>query len=114
MATVVNKSGTSQFPPDRTNPPRNTSLFAGVDRSGTIITGGVAQQLAAANANRTRLTGQNTSAGDIWINEIGGVAAIDAEGSYKVVSGNVFSTSTNRAISVIGATTGQRYTATEV
>lgn len=89
------------------------SLPAGTDRSGSITAGGTAQQLAAANSSRTFLTGQNTSAGDLWINEIGGTAAVSTVGSYKVISGSSFRISTNRAISIIGATTGQQFAATE-
>ena len=89
------------------------ALAAGTDRSGSIATGGTAQQLAAANASRISLEGQNISSGDLWINEIGGTAAADTAGSYKVVANSTFSISTNRAISIVGATTGQKFTATE-
>lgn len=88
-------------------------LPAGVDKSGSITTAGTAQVLAAANAARTSLVGQNISAGDLWINEIGGTAAADTAGSYKVVAGQAFEVGTNRAISLWGATAGQKFTATE-
>lgn len=88
-------------------------LPAGTDRSGAITTGNTAQQLAPANANRLSLTGQNISAGDLWINEIGGIAAVDTAGSYKVPAGTAFAVATNRAVSIIGATTGQKFSATE-
>ena len=88
-------------------------LPAGTNRSGTITTGGVAQSLAPANASRRSLAGMNISAGDLWINEIGGTAAVGAAGSYKIASGDTFEISTNRAVSIIGATTGQAFTATE-
>lgn len=91
----------------------SSALPAGTDRSGTITAGGTAQQLAAANASRVSLTGQNISAGDLWINEIGGAAAVGGTGSYKIAGGQAFSVGTNRAISIIGATTGQQFTATE-
>jgi len=92
----------------------HASLAAGTDRSGSITTGGTAQQMAAANSARKSLKGQNISAGDLWINEIGGNAAVDAAGSYKVTAGSAFSVATNRAVSIIGATTGQKWTATEI
>lgn len=88
-------------------------LPSGTDRGGTIATGGTAQQMAPANASRKFLVGQNTSAGDLWINETGGTAAVDGAGSYQVASKQPFSISTARAISIIGATTGQRWAATE-
>jgi hypothetical protein len=88
-------------------------LPAGTDRSGAVTLGGTAQPLAAANAARIGLVGENISAGDLWLNEIGGAAAVDTAGSYVVPSRGTFSISTNRAISIIGATTGQKFTATE-
>lgn len=88
-------------------------LSSGTDRSGSIATGGTAQSLAAANASRTGLKGQNISSGDLWINEIGGTAAADTAGSWKVPAGSSFSISTSRSISIVGATTGQKFTATE-
>jgi hypothetical protein len=90
------------------------ALPAGTNRSGNITTANTAQQLAAANAARKALYGQNISAGELWINEIGGPAVIGGEGSYRVPAGLDFSISTNRAISIIGATQGQKFTATEL
>ena len=90
-------------------------LPAGTDKSGSITTGGTAQVLAAANTARIALSGQNIDAtADLWINEIGGTAAANTAGSFKVAAGCTFSISTNRAISIVGATTGQKFTATEV
>lgn len=101
------------------------SLPAGTNRSGSIATGGTAQELAPENTLRKSLTGQNIanasqlspgqdiSTLDLWINEVGGMAAAGAEGSYCVQAGQAFQISTNRAISVFGATTGQKFTATE-
>lgn len=91
-----------------------STLPAGTDRSGSITTGGTAQQLAAANAARKSLVVQNISDADLWINEIGGTAAADTAGSWKVTAGSAFAVSTNRAISIVGATTGKKFTATEV
>jgi len=89
------------------------ALPAGTSRSGSITTGGTAQALAAANAARRSLTGQNISSGDLWINEDGGTAAADTANSYLIPAGAPFSISTNEAVSIVGATTGQRFTATE-
>jgi hypothetical protein len=88
-------------------------LPAGTDRSGAITTGGQSQQLAAANSSRKGLKGQNVSAGDLWLTETLASAAVDGAGSFKVAPGQTFSISTNRAVHVIGATTGQKWTATE-
>lgn len=91
-----------------------STLPAGTDRSGSITAGGTAQQLAAANANRKSLTVQNISDADLWINEIGDSAAVDTAGSWKIPAGSAFSVSTNRAVSIISATTGKKFTATEI
>lgn len=89
-----------------------TALPAGTDRSGTAGTS--ATTLAPANSNRKKLNGQNIMAtGDLWINETGGTAAVDAVGSFKVGPGQTFNINTNRAISVIGSVAGVKYTATE-
>lgn len=88
-------------------------LPPGADRSGAIAIGGSAQPLAAANVSRRSLTGQNISSGDLWINETGGAAAIQGAGSYQVPAGSPFKVSTAGSISIIGATAGQKYTATE-
>lgn len=89
------------------------ALSSGTNRSGAITLGGTAQELAPANPARRGLNVQNISAGDIWVNETGAAAAADAAGSYKVPAGVIFGISTNRSVSVVGATTGQKFTATE-
>lgn len=89
-------------------------LPGGIDRSGSITTGATAQTLAAVNTSRKALEGQNISTGDLWINEMGGTAAADTAGSYKVPAGATFSIATSQAVSIVGATTGQKFTATEI
>ena len=90
----------------------SSTLPDGTNRSGTITTGGTAQQLASANTSRRFLTGQNLSTGDLWINEVGGTASA-SQPSNRVPAGGTFSVSTNRAISIFGATGGQQFQATE-
>lgn len=89
------------------------ALPAGTDRSGSIAVAATAQQLAAANAARKGLRAQNISAGDLWINETGGTAAVDGAGSFKVAAGASFEVATNQAVSIVGATLGQKFSATE-
>lgn len=91
----------------------DVSTRTGTDRSGSITTGGAAQSLAAANPSRTRLVGQNISSGDLWINEAGGTAAADTAGSYVIGPRATFRINTTLAVSIIGATTGQKFTARE-
>jgi hypothetical protein len=108
IVTLVTDNGDGTTTAGSHNP-----LPAGTDRSGSIAAGGTAQSMAPANAARKSLKGQNISAGDLWINEVGGTAAVDTAGSYKVTSGSAFAIATNRAVSIVGATTGQKWTATE-
>lgn len=108
VVTVITDNGDGTAGTDSTN-----ALPAGTDKSGSITTGGTAQALAAANTSRKSLTGQNISSGDLWINEIGSTAAADTAASYKVPASASFEIRTNRAISIVGATTGQKFSATE-
>ncbi len=85
----------------------------GTAKGGTITAGGTAQSLAAANPTRRTFQLQNRSAGDLWINETGGTAIVGDSASYQVTAGGSFIGSTNQALSIIGATTGQAFTATE-
>lgn len=82
-----------------------------VDRSST--TGGTAQVLLAANANRKGIEFFNNSVGSIWLNVVGTAAA--GGGSIEVRSGGYWSPPVVpvTAISVIGATTGQAFTCWE-
>lgn len=109
LASLVNPTTGESYVATATDP-----LPAGIDRSGSINAGGTAQQLAAANPARLSLTFVNTSDAVMTINETGGNAgASGTAGSWPVPAGSTFSVSTNRAISVWGATTGKTFTATE-
>jgi hypothetical protein len=88
-------------------------LGAGTDKSGSITAGGTAQTLAAANSTRRGLTVQNISTGDLWINETGGTAAANGAGSFKLAADATANIDTNQAVSIVGATTGQKFSATE-
>lgn len=82
-----------------------------VSRSGTIATGGTAQQLMAANANRRGFVLQNQSSGDLYIN---GLATATADNnSLKIGAGGYYETPVHHvgtgAISIIGATAGAAY-----
>lgn len=85
----------------------------GVSRSGTIALGGKEQVLAPANPTRRFLKGVNRSSGTLYLNEVGGNAALADPDSYPIPPGGGFEVDTNRAVSVWGATTGQAWTATE-
>ncbi len=85
------------------------------DISGTITTGGTAQTLAAANANRKYLLIQNNSSAALWFNFT--ATAVTSEPSLQLAVGGSFVMETGlistEAISIIGATTGQAFSAKE-
>lgn len=87
-----------------------------VNRSGTITVGGTAQVLCAANASRRGLVIQNNSSGDLWIDRNGGTAVL-AQPSICLPAGSYYETpqggNTLTSVSIIGATTGQAFTAEE-
>lgn len=107
---------------DQTTPGANTVNTVAVGtptgRGGSITAGGTAQQLAATNSSRRGFLIQNTSAGDLWINWSGGTAAVGSTTSYRLgatTGAYEFPASycSTAAISIIGATTGQTWTAEE-
>ena len=86
------------------------------DRSGTIATGGAAQQIAAANASRKGFFVQNVSVGDLSISSL--ATAVQSQPSLKIPAGALYEFPASvgvpaGAISIIGATTGQAFTARE-
>ena len=87
------------------------------DRSGTITTGGTAQDAAGFNSGRQYLLVQNIdAAADLWVN-LGATAVVAGAGSILLKSGAsiVFEDSvcaTGR-VSVIAAATAQKFTVKE-
>jgi hypothetical protein len=85
------------------------------DGSGTITLGGTAQTLFAANPNRKGFSLDNVSSGDLWFSELD--TATTSQPSYKVPSGALYESITGAcptgAISIIGATTSQAFSARE-
>ena len=86
------------------------------DRSGSLTTGGTAQTIAALRAGRSYFLFQNISPDDLWINC--GVTAVQDQPSFKIIAGGSFVMEGNSVctdlISVIGATTGQKFSAKEM
>lgn len=93
-----------------------SSTSSKVDKSGSIASGGVSQLLIAANSTRKGWQLQNNSTQDLWFNELGGSATI-AQPSFKLSPGGAYESpvgaSSTAAISIIGPTTGQSFTARE-
>jgi hypothetical protein len=87
------------------------------DLSGTIATGGTAQALAAANELRTGYSVYNASAGNLFINDVGGTAVTNGGSSFTLAPGVLYETPRSlrptAAISIIGATTSQAFVARE-
>lgn len=85
-----------------------------VDISGSITAGGVAQVLTAADKHMEGFEIQNISNGDLWFNEIG-IPAVIGMGSFKLAPGAAYELPPNskavEGVSIIGAMTGQAYTA---
>lgn len=87
--------------------------------SGTITSGGTAQEWAAANTYRKGWFIQNNSSGDLWVREDGTDAAA-SQPAIKIAAGAVLTGSLvngdyvpRGAVSIIGATTGQAYSGRE-
>lgn len=81
------------------------------NRSGTITTGGTAQNPVSANTGRKYLIIQNVSTGDLWVGI--GVTAVQNQPSIKISPSEKFIFSEyvpTVLISIIGATTGQAFT----
>lgn len=91
-----------------------TNIASKTDLSGSITTGGVSQLLLPAGIYNKGFEIQNTSLGDLWINELGN-AATTASPSLKIPAGALYETPINwnldTAVYIIGAITGQTFTA---
>lgn len=87
------------------------------ERSGTITTGGVSQQIMAANADRKYLLIQNISDIDMWFRFGATGAAADTVDNWKLPAGGSFTMEgsfvSTQAIQIIGATTGKKFSAVE-
>lgn len=86
------------------------------DRSGTVAVGGVSQTLMARNSDRFYLFFQNLSTGDLWLNHTA-AAQIGVAGNIRVAPCAVFALEGSYVSAepwyVIGATSGQAFTAKE-
>lgn len=86
-----------------------------VNRSGTITAGGTAQVAMALNASRRGFSIQNNSTGDLWFDTL--ATAVQSQPSFKLPAGALYETPyggcPTGAVSIIGATTAQAFTARE-
>ena len=85
------------------------------DRSGTITTGGTAQQLAPVNVTRRYLFVENVGTAILWINFT--TTAVQSQPSIEIPAGYSFVMEdgfvSTELMSIIGPTTGQAFTAKE-
>lgn len=88
------------------------------DSSGTILSGGNAQELFPVNLSRRGWSVQNLSSGDLYVRDTGTASA--GAGSYRIKPGELYETpdgmaqhKVQLAVSIFGATTGQVFTAQE-
>lgn len=100
--------------PIYTAPGTAASTAVYTDRSGTVTTGATAQQLMAANSSRRGFFVQNNSTGILTISSVGTASTtaglvLQPGQLYEAPSTGVPLT----AISILGATTGQRFDARE-
>ena len=87
-----------------------------IDRSSTITTGGAAQVAMAALATRKAYFFQNISSESMWAS-FTGTAAPNTVGSFEIVPNGVIRSTQvceTTALSIYGATTGQKYTMWEM
>lgn len=86
-----------------------------VNRSGTITTGNTAQILAAANTARRGWWLKNNSTGSLWVSDM--TTAVLSQPSLEIKAGALYEAPyggcSSAALSIIGATTGQSFTARE-
>lgn len=103
---AVSVSGTVTTTPTRSAPAVGPS-----NMSGTITTGGTAQQIAAANADRRGGWIQNNSTSDLWLNDLG--TATIGGSSLKIPAGGYYEFPATGvptgALSIIGPNTGQAW-----
>lgn len=87
------------------------------DRSGTITTGGTAQQVMTINAVRHYYIFQNISTGDFWYSFTNPTPTPGGLGCFKVTPGGTTTPDpqfvTSQAMYLYGATTGQAFSLSE-
>src|SRR5665213_3469009 len=83
------------------------------DGSSTITAGGTAQTVFTSNSSRKYLLVQNVSSGNLWVNF--GTTAVQTEPSIQLLPGGSITFEAGfvdtESVSIIGATTGQAFTA---
>ena len=84
------------------------------DASGTITTGGVSQLVIPANPEIRGYKIYNSSANDLWVNDLGNAATTSGPSELIPAGAWYYSEPTGASrlgVQIIGATTGQTFTA---
>lgn len=85
--------------------------------SGTITTGGTAQQLVAFNSARRyiRISNPSLATESLWVNDKGGTAAVAGATSWELGIGKTWEPQPApiNAVSIVAATTGHTFEAAE-
>jgi hypothetical protein len=113
MLVHDNGDGTFSYGMSATGAAAGPALGAYTERSTTITLGGTAQVGMAALATRKAWVLQNIGSADLWISFVE-TAQADNPGSMRIAPGaSAFSSGgfvSTQALSIIGATTGQKFT----
>ena len=114
------RTGTSTSNPDLSFNLAGPMASLSNDNSGTIAAGGTSQGVFVANPSRRYLMIQNLSSGTLWVGlgaaAVQGAGSIALAGAASAPGGSVTFEGPwvpSDAIYVVGATTGQAYTAKE-
>lgn len=116
-STVVPVSAATPMPSQIVGSVNTTPTTSGseTNRSGTLTTGGTAQQIMAANPTRSYIFIQNNDNTPLWFRF--GATAQQSQPSRLLNPGDVYERDGGRispdTVSVIGPTTGKQFTAYE-
>lgn len=112
IAVKVNADGSLAVGSSSGDEVATDTLPALTDRSGTVTTGGTAQDVMAANAARQwgSFVNLHTTAG--WIAE-GADAVADTAGSQSIAAGQTYLVEGRGKLSWLHATTGAKFTSRE-
>lgn len=113
---TLGSDGVNDLDVSKANPmPTTLPSITPIDISGTITTGGTAQILAAARSTRRGWWLRNNSTTSLYVSDI--TTAIIGAASLEIKVGELYESAyggcSSSALSIIGATTGQSFTARE-
>ena len=113
---VHGADGTNDGDVSNANPlPVKAPTVTPTNISGTITTGATAQVLASAKTNRRGWWLRNNSTGSLWVSDL--TTAVQSQPSLEIKPGELYESAptgcSGSALSIIGPTTSQSFTARE-